>query len=59
MEEVYSYLIEFGFTKEEVDEIFNNYSISAFVPATLLKHIKNISDYLLELGYTKLQIIKI
>ena len=58
MEDVYNYLIDFGFKREDIDIIVNTYPINKTVSATLLKHIKENCDYLLEFGYTKSQIIK-
>ena len=58
MEEVYNYLIDFGFRKEDIDKIVNTYPLNELIPSTLLKYIKNDCDYLLELDYTKSQIIK-
>ena len=58
MEEVYNYLIDFGFKREDIDEIVNNYSLNEITPTNLLRHIKSNCEYLLEFGYTEMQIIK-
>ena len=58
MEEIYNYLIEFGFTKEIIDKIVNNYALSGFNPDTLLNNIIRNNDYFLEFGFSKKQIKK-
>ena len=58
MVEVYNYLIDFGFKREDIDIIINTYPLNELVPSTLLKHIKENNDYFLNYGYNKSQIIK-
>ena len=58
MEEIYEYLIEFGFKKSDVDKIVNNYAFHRYKESTLLQKFISNNNYLLEIGYSKAQIIK-
>ena len=58
MERLYNYLIEFGFSKEDVDRVVNNYALLRYNPDTLLNNIIRNNNYLLEVGFSKSQIRK-
>ena len=50
--------INFGYTKEEYNEIRNSYSLKNYFEEKLLEKFKENTTYLLELGYTKEEVIK-
>ena len=50
--------LEFGYTEEEYNEIRNSYVISNYSEEILLKKFINISLFLLKLGYSQEEIIK-
>lgn len=51
-------VINFGYTKEEYNEIRNSYSLKNYFEEKLLEKFKENTTYLLELGYTKEEVIK-
>ena len=50
--------INFGYTKEEYNEIRNSYILKSYFEEKLLEKFKENTTYLLELGYTKEEVIK-
>ena len=50
--------LEFGYTEEEYNLIRNSHGISTYTDTTLTKQFVNITSYLLDLGYTKTEILK-
>ena len=58
MEEIYKYMLEFGFKKEKVDKIVNTYPINAMLLSTLFNNMQRNNQWLLENGYNKNNIIK-
>ncbi len=58
MEEIYKYMLEFGFKKEQIDKIVYKYSIKNMLPTTLLNNIQKNNQWFLENGYNKNNIIK-
>ena len=58
MNEIRKYMLEFGYTDENIDKICNAYSLSSFRVDTLYGKIKENSLFLLSLGYSKNDVIK-
>ena len=50
--------LEFGYTEEDYNLIRNSHVISTYTDTTLMKQIINITSYLLGLGYTREEVIK-
>ena len=50
--------LEFGYTEEEYNLIRNSHGISTYTDTTLTKQFINITSYLLDLGYTKAEVLK-
>ena len=58
MEEVKSYLKKLGYEEAEIEEIINDYAIVRLKPETLIKNIERNYNYLLTLGYSQEEVIK-
>ena len=58
MEEVKSYLKKLGYEEAEMEEIINDYAVASFRPETLIKNIERNYNYLLTLGYSQEEVIK-
>lgn len=58
MNVVKKYMLEIGYTKEEIEKIINTYPLYTLIEYTLLENIKNIFEVLLNLGYTRKEIIR-
>ena len=58
MEELKELFLELGYNENEYVEIVNTYSIIDMKAETLLKKIKEIYDFLISLGYSKEEVIK-
>ena len=50
--------IKLGYTEEDYEIIRNNYSINSIKDETLIKKLKDNFNYLLKMGYTKEEVIK-
>lgn len=51
--------LEIGYTEEETNNIINSYIFKKNKPETLINKVNNNYNYLLSLGYSKEEIIKI
>ena len=58
MEEIYNYMLEFGFKKEEIDKIIKTYPINSMLSSSLLKSAKDSFNNFLNNGYDNKQIIR-
>ena len=58
MDEIRKYMLEFGYNDEDINKICDNYSLSSFRIDTLYDKIKKNSLFLLSLGYSKQDVIK-
>ena len=58
MNEIRKYMLEFGYNDEDINKICDNYSLSSFRIDTLYDKIKKNSLFLLSLGYSKQDVIK-
>ena len=58
MNEIRKYMLEFGYNNDDIDKICDNYSLSSFRIDTLYDKIKKNSLFLLSLGYSKQDVIK-
>lgn len=58
MNQVIEYLIEFGYSQLEAKQLVESYAICNFKEDTLLNKCKETNQYLIDLGYTKEEIIK-
>ena len=50
--------LEFGYTEEEYNLIRNSYAVINYTDETLMKKFIDITSYLLDLGYTKEEVLK-
>jgi len=57
MDEIKKYLIEFGYDEKGINKITSSYQLSHFIEDTLVYNIKEKNKFLLDVGYTKEEII--
>ena len=58
MEEVEKYLKKLGYEENDIKEIVNSYPLRGFYPETVLNNIKRNYDFLISIGYSQEDIIK-
>ena len=58
MDELKKVFIDIGYTNEDFEIITNAYPIANIKPETLTKKVKDIYNFLLSLGYSKEEVIK-
>lgn len=58
MEEIKKYMLEYGYNEKDIEKILNTYPLYTSKCETLLNNIKDITNLLSILGYTKKNIIK-
>lgn len=55
---LYSYMIELGYTEEDIKIIVEDYSLNGYAEETLYNKIKDIFVFLLNNGYSREEVIK-
>lgn len=58
MEELKKMFLELGYSEKEYVKIVNTYPIINMKPETLMRRVKENYDFLISLGYSKKEIIK-